>query len=381
MVPASPPSPAATRVRRFARELRTEAATPARRAAAVGVGVFVGCTPFYGLHLALSYAVAWLFGLSRLTVYLFANVSNPFVAPFLVFTEVQVGSLVRRGSPYPLTFEALAAMRPWTFGADLLVGAAVVGALLGGGLGLAVYLGLRRRPVPDLFERLAFRAADRYVDGSFTAWEFGRGKLRGDPVYRAALCDARLPSGGTLVDFGCGQGLMLAVLLEAVDAAATGEWPPPAPPSFARLIGVEPRANVAALARLAAGDAAEIHEVDGRVFEFPSSTVVLFFDVLQMMPPDDQARLLTRAGAALAPGGVLLVREADAAAPRFWRVRAGNRGKALVTGAWRQPLCYRTAAEWTALFTSLGFTVERVAGDRTGVFDNVLFRLSRPPIA
>lgn len=93
--------------------------------------------------------MAWLLGLSRLTVYLFANVSNPFVAPFLVFTEVQVGSLARRGTPYPLTFEALAAMRPWTFGADLLIGAAIVGALLGGGLGLAVYLGLRRRPAPD----------------------------------------------------------------------------------------------------------------------------------------------------------------------------------------------------------------------------------------
>lgn len=380
MEPAPSPTPAAARARRFARDLRTEAATPARRAAAVGLGVCIGCSPFYGLHLALSYGLAWLFGLSRLTVYLFANISNPFVAPFLVFAEVQVGSLVRRGTFYPVTLEAMRAMRPWTFGADLLVGAAVVGTLLGLGLGLAVYQGLRRRPVPDLFERLALRAADRYVDGSFTGWEFGRGKLRGDPVYRAALCDARLPSGGTLVDFGCGQGLMLALLVETRAAFAAGEWPQPAPPAFDRLIGVEPRPNVAALARLALGGAAEIHEIDGRAFAFPPCSVVLCFDVLHMMPPADQARLLRRMGDALGPGGVLLVREADATSPRFWRVRVGNRVKAIVTGAWRQPLCFRGADTWAALFTSLGFAVERVAGDG-GAFGNVLFRLTRPPAA
>ncbi|MFN7979026.1 MAG: DUF2062 domain-containing protein [Vicinamibacterales bacterium] len=380
MPPAPPPTPAAARVRRFARELRTEAATPARRAAAVGLGVFIGCTPFYGLHLAISYGLAWLFGLSRLTVYLFANISNPFVAPFLVFAEVQVGRLVRGGAFYPLTVDALRTMRPWTFGADLLAGAAVVGALLGVGMGLVVYQGLRRRPVPDPFERLAFAAADRYVDGSFTAWEFGRGKLRGDPVYRAALCEARLPSGGTLVDFGCGQGLMLAVLAEAADAHASGDWSP-SPPVFDRLIGVESRANVANLARLALGNAAEIHEIDGRDFVFPPCRVVLCFDVLHMMPPADQARLLVRMRDALEPGGVLLVRDADAGSPRVWRVRVGNRAKAILLGAWRQPLCFRGADDWTALFTSLGLSVERVEGDRRGAFGNVLFRLSRPPAA
>lgn len=376
-MPSAPlPSPAVARVRRFARALRTEAATPLRRAIAAGVGVFVGCTPFYGLHLALLYGLAWALGLSRLTVYLFANISNPLVAPFLVFTEVQVGSLVRRGAWYPVTVDALRAIDPWTFGADLLVGAGVVGAALGTVLGLTVYLGLRRRPGPDGFERLALGAADRYVDGSFTAWEFARGKLRADPVYRAALTAARLPSGGTLVDFGCGQGLMLTLLLEAAEAWSTGAWPAPPPPTFGRLVGVEPRLNVVRLARLATGDAAEIHAIDGRAFVFPPSTVVLCFDVLHMMPLDDQARLLTRMRDALAPEGVLLVREADAASPHFWRVRVGNRAKALATGAWRQPLCFRRADEWTALFVSMGFAVQRVPGE-AGAFGNVLFRLSR----
>ena len=67
-----------------------------------------------------------------------------------------------------------------------------------------------------MFADLVRRASDRYLATSITAWEFARGKLRGDPLYR----DGRSPAGccapgGTLVDVGCGQGLMLALLAEA----------------------------------------------------------------------------------------------------------------------------------------------------------------------
>lgn len=374
--PSVPPRPGAARARRFAQALRTEGATPNRRAAAVGLGVFIGCTPFYGAHLALSYAAASLLGLSRVMVYLAANISNPAVAPFLVFAEVQVGSVIRRGAAHPLTVEALRAMRPWSFGADVLVGAAVIGTLLGAIAAIAVRLSLRAPAVPDRFETLAARAADRYVDASLTGWEFGRAKLRADPVYRAALCDDLLPSGDRLVDFGCGQGLMLALLCEAEDAWRDGGWPAPGPPRFGALDGVEPRAGVARLARLATAGRAAIHQVDGRVYAFPPASAVLCFDVLHMMPPADQERLLARIREALHPAGVLLVREADAASPRFWRVRAGNRLKALAIGAWRQPLCFRTAGEWEALFGRLGFAATRVASSGQGAFGNVLFRLT-----
>lgn len=87
---------------------------------------------------------------------------------------------------------------------------------------------------------------------------------------------------------------------------------------------------------------------------------------------------MLRRAASLAPGGVLLIREADAAAgDRFVRVRIGNRLKAIVTGAWRQPLCYRRADEWTALFTRLGLDATPVASSARGHFGNVRFRVSR----
>ena len=116
------------------------------------------------------------------------------------------------------------------------------------------------------FVALVRRAADRYVSTSITAWEFARGKLRGDPLYRTVLTECTLPSGGTLVDVGCGQGLMLALLAECEAAWRAGTWPSswPPPAVFDRLVGIETRRRVAAIARQALGEAATIVEGDAR---------------------------------------------------------------------------------------------------------------------
>lgn len=373
------PSPAAARVRRYARTLRTEGDTPGRRAVAVGLGVFIGCTPFYGLHLALSYLLASIFRVSRLTTYLASNLANPLVAPALVFAEIETGSVVRHGAVHPLTLAALRDASPWTFGADLLVGAAVVGAVLGPVAAAVVYAGLRRRPAADGFDDLVTRVADRYVEASLTACEFARGKLSTDPVYRAALNSEMLPSGDTIVDVGCGQGLMFVLMLEADDAWRAGRWSGDPPPRFTRLIGIEPRPGVARLAALATQGAAEIQQADGRTITLPPSDAVLLFDVLQMLPADDQEQMLRTVLDRLSPGGVVLVREADVDSPRFWMVRSGNRLKAILTGGWRRRVTYRRAVEWMALFEKVGFAASRQDGVPAGPFGNVLFRLTRRP--
>jgi hypothetical protein len=104
---------------------------------------------------------------------------------------------------------------------------------------------------------------------------------------------------------------------------------------------------------------------------------VLCLDVLHMMPFSDQEQLLARYAEALEPGGVIVVREADASAGwRFLAVSAGNRAKALFFGHWKQTFHFRAAADWHALFENLGFDVGRVGtGDGTP-FANVLFVLS-----
>ena len=54
------------------------------------------------------------------------------------------------------------------------------------------YATIGGRPRDDAFVDLVRRASDRYVSMSITAWEFARGKLRNDPVYRAAVYEGLL---------------------------------------------------------------------------------------------------------------------------------------------------------------------------------------------
>jgi uncharacterized protein (DUF2062 family) len=365
-------------LRRFFQGLRTEGSGPRRETAAVALGVFIGCLPLYGLHLAICWIVGFLLGLNRLKMYFAANVSNPFAAPWLVFTEVQVGAWVRRGSFHPVSREYVASTGLRVFGVDALVGSVLVGTALALLAALGTY-GLVRGSSEDRpFLELVRRASDRYLGTSITAWEFARGKLRMDPIYRATLSPHVLPSGGALLDVGCGQGLALALLAEATIAVDAGTWPAewPLPPRFDRMTGVELRRKVARMARAALDADARVLDGDARALPLEPAHAVLLFDVLQLLKVDEQEALVADLAARLEAGGVLLVREADASAGwRFAAVCFGNRFKLLVSGRWRQPFHPRSEAEWRACFSRHGFRVDsRPMGK--GPFANVMFRLT-----
>jgi hypothetical protein len=143
------------------------------------------------------------------------------------------------------------------------------------------------------------------------------------------------------------------------------------------MVGVELRPHRARLARAALGVDAEIRESDARTSATAPCRVVLLFDVLHMMPLHDQDALLAAAASALEPGGVILVREADASAGwRFQAVRVGNRLTALASGAWLQPLAFRTVSEWNECFSRHGLEVEGAPASAGTPFANHLFRLS-----
>ena len=372
----------AARFRRGFYGLRTEGSGPGREATAIGVGVFIGCLPFYGFHLLLCWIVGTLFRLNRLKVYLAANISNPFMAPWLLFAELQAGAWFRHGAFQPISVSAIRTAGFGALGLDLLVGSLLVGGILAVLAGGATYGTLRASAQDAPFMELVRKASDRYVSGSITAWEFARGKMRGDPIYRATLFDKLLPSAGTLIDVGCGQGLTLALLAEARHSLDRGEWPPasPRPPRFDRLIGIEIRPRVAALAGAALGGDAEVLRADARTVPSNQADAILLFDVLHLMERSQQEALLAALAAALQPGGVMLVREADASAGwRFRAVRFGNYVKALAVGQWKQTFAFRTKAEWLACFASHGLEAEvRSMGGGTP-FANLLFRLSVKP--
>jgi uncharacterized protein (DUF2062 family)/SAM-dependent methyltransferase len=370
-------------LRRLFQGLRTEGAGARRETAAVALGVFIGCLPLYGLHLAICWIVGFVLGLNRLKMYFAANVSNPFVAPWLVFVEVQVGAWMRRGSFHPVTRESIASAGLAVLGVDALVGSLFVGAALAAFAAWGTYSLVGASGEDRPFAELVRRASDRYVGTSITAWEFARGKLRMDPIYRATLSPDLLPSGGTLVDVGCGQGLSLALLVEARNAVDDGTWPSqwPLPPRFDRLIGIELRKRVAKIARAALAADAEIVDADVRALPLGPARVVLLFDVLQLLPRTDQDALLANMAARLDSDGVLLVREADASAGwRFATVRLNSRLKLLMSGTWRQSFHARTDAEWRACFERHGFRIDsRPMGKAP--FANMMFRLTVGPAA
>jgi uncharacterized protein (DUF2062 family) len=361
--------------------LRTEGDGPVRETAAFSLGVFIGCLPLYGLHLLICWTVGFALGLNRLKMYLAANISNPFVAPWLIFAEVQMGAWLRRGSFHSLSRQTITSTGIGVFGMDAVVGSVFVGGVLAVLAGAGTYALIRGSGRDPVFGNLVRRTSDRYLGGSVTAWEFARGKLRLDPVYRAMLSPDMLPPGGTLLDIGCGQGLMLALLVEARRAFIERSWPAssPEPPRFDRMVGIETRPRPAASAREALDGDAEVVHADLRTLTLEPAHAALLFDVLHLLRSDEQEALLGALAARLDPAGVVLIRETDPAVGwRFTAVRVGNAVKALVfrTGK-TQAFNPRTQTEWRDCFARHGFLSEtRPMGGGTP-FANVLFRLTR----
>jgi uncharacterized protein (DUF2062 family) len=362
--------------------LRTEGLGPRREAIACGVGVFIGCTPFYGFHLLITWAVGNLFRLNRLKLFLGANISNPLFAPVLVLGELQVGAWLRSGSFRSLTLSTVKSMDPWTFGLDILIGSLAVGSALGVLVATATYITLRGFSDDAFFTDLIRQTSDRYLHASLMAWELARARLRTDSVYRTAACAGLLTSGGALVDVGCRQGLMLAFLIDARRAFRAGTWPSgaAAPPEFERMVGVEVRPRFVRVARQALGGDAEIIQADAVAWPPEPCHTALMIDVLHLMNAEQQERLLSAVVSALEPGGVLMVREANADVGwRLGMVRAINRLGALALGRWRRPLHFRTTAEWLVCFDRLGLEAEVVPMANGTPLGSVVFRLTVRP--
>jgi uncharacterized protein (DUF2062 family) len=341
-------------------QLRTEGKTPADVALAVGLGVFIGCLPVYGFHLILCVAAARLFRVNRLNTYLAANLSNPLIAPLLLYVELGVGRWIVTRSWPALSLERFTVDGALALGRDLLIGSLVVGAVLALLFGVLAFRLARRSWRGQFAEQLREETARNYLKSGISHWEFVRGKLRFDPMYRAIPGSTAIPDAGRLVDVGCGRGILLALLATARELAAT--LPPPAswhlPSDRLELVGIELRPNLAQVARDALGEAARIEQGDIADLPLPPARAILLLDVLHYLSQEDQERLLDKVVSAVEPEGVILIREADAGGGvRFQLTRLAERLCALTRGHWRQQFHYRTAGEWCQLLRCRGLSV------------------------
>ncbi|MDH3319680.1 MAG: class I SAM-dependent methyltransferase [Betaproteobacteria bacterium] len=206
-----------------------------------------------------------------------------------------------------------------------------------------------------------YRAAGRF------AWHFARGKLRYDPVFQALLQPGVIPENARLLDLGCGQGL-LAALLDVAGA-----------PRLAAYRGVELMARDVARARTALGADCGVEQADIRSAKFGTADIVVLLDVVHFMGREDQDAVLRRVRDALAAGGKLLLRvgDADSGLPfRFgnwvdWTV-------ALARGHGATRFHCRSVAQWRAALEALGFTVQTEPMSRGTPFANVLLAARLP---
>lgn len=80
---------------RFWKENIIKSQEPAhKKAAAIALGVFVGISPFWGLHTLLVFGLAAIFRLNKVVAFLFSNISIPPLIPFIIYASYQAGSLV-----------------------------------------------------------------------------------------------------------------------------------------------------------------------------------------------------------------------------------------------------------------------------------------------
>ncbi len=272
----------------------------------MGLGLFVGCLPLYGFHLPLCLLICLPLGLDAVVAYVAANISNPFVAPFLLLAEVEIGSLILHG--HSLAFDLAAARSAKWQGLALEVGlgSVVLGSALacvGGGI---AFLVARRRSRPSALAEARQRTVARYARARPADRYYVAAKLGTDPALAQLV---ELGPLGDVVDAGCGRGQLGLCLLELGHVNT--------------LRGFDFDARKVEVARQAAGSAASFSVGDLRSTPLTDADTVLLIDVLHYLEIREQTALLARASAALRVGGRLVVREVDAAAERGSRLTRG----------------------------------------------------------
>jgi uncharacterized protein (DUF2062 family)/ubiquinone/menaquinone biosynthesis C-methylase UbiE len=354
--------------------LRTEHTTPGKVAAGVAVGVFVGCSPFWGLHFALAVLLAMLFRLNRVLVVAATNLANPLTAPPLIFAEVQVGHRALMGTWLGLTMDEMAEEGLRGLFRDFFVGSLIVGTGLAALLAVLAWLIARAGRLPPAYQDRVDAIVRRYLDLSIRDAEAARFALVHDPVFPHLLDEPVFAEARRILDLGCGRGVAAALA-----ASAPGGFAPDR-----SYVGVDVSERHVRAAREALHDVpgASFVSTDLRDFDPPSADLVLLVDVLRYLPPTSQDALLRRLGRALPPGATLLVREVDAAAGARFRWTAILESlAALRPGSQHRMQGYRRAPDLKNALVAAGFDVRDRTTLRSSSRALILLEAVRRPAA
>jgi cyclopropane fatty-acyl-phospholipid synthase-like methyltransferase len=214
-----------------------------------------------------------------------------------------------------------------------------------------------------------------YRRAGLFAYHFARGKLQGDPVFSKILQLGLLSGRTRVLDLGCGQGLLSAVLRAAEHCSTTGTWPSSwaAAPRAVSTAGIELMLRDVERAHCALGADSEIVQGDIRTAAFGRADAVVILDVLHYLPRATQQQILQRVRAALPDQGLLLLRVGDAAGGlRFRYTQWTDRVAMLARGHGWVDLHCRPLTEWRQLLGDCGFDSTVLPMSQGTPFANVL---------
>ncbi|MBC8119220.1 MAG: class I SAM-dependent methyltransferase [Burkholderiaceae bacterium] len=214
------------------------------------------------------------------------------------------------------------------------------------------------------YQRRVDRAARRFRSSGRGPYYFCRGKLGSDPVFAALLRDVHIPGNARIVDLGCGQGVLAALLAES-DLGHL--W---------TLRGFDLRRTAIGSAQRAMRDMAartQFELGDIEAVQLPPCDVVVILDVLHYIDHGAQASVLARAFDALAADGRLLLRIGDASGG--WRSTFTLITDWIVTiarGTFQRRFWCRPLSQWIGLLEAIGFEVQAQPMSAGTPFANVL---------
>ena len=159
-----------TRVRRGIRWLWRQKGSPGERARGLAAGVFCGCFPFFGLQMMLSVGLASLVRGNRLLAAAGTLVSNPLTYVPLYWFNYTLGCWVLGPAPATTVLAGVNRSNLWNQGWDfsqrILLGSALVGALMALLLGLLAFHLYGRNSTPVSLSRSGRYRSHRPSSGS-----------------------------------------------------------------------------------------------------------------------------------------------------------------------------------------------------------------------
>ena len=228
---------------------------------------------------------------------------------------------------------------------------------------------------PATVAELIDTASEPYRASGRFAYYWARNKLRQDPVFTQILARGLLANRASILDLGCGQGLLAAWLLSAAKVSARQAWPQdwPVAPQPSSIRGIELMPADVERARRALGAHAEFIGGDIRNVQFGAADAVVILDVLHYIDAASQQQVLRRVRSALEPNGVLLLRIGNA--DGGWRFRFSvwvDQIVMLVRGHRLSRLQTHSLAFWQQTLDRCGFRSNALPMSAGTLFANVL---------